>query len=770
MSKRKRKRRPKRRAAPVPPPPPRAGRSWVAALVVALVLAAAAYGIWRVSTPSASDSGTHVLLITLDTVRADRLGSYGYARANTPALDALADAGVRFDQAYCQAPMTLPSHVSMFTGMYPLSTGVHINGAVGLGRNVATLAELFRGQGYRTGAFIAADVLHSSFGLDRGFDVYDDDLAGEDGEARSERPADHVADAALDWLGRASDRPFFAWVHFYDAHKPYSPPPAFAGESGAYDGEVAFVDSQVRRLLDWLEARGLRERTLIVVAGDHGEGLGDHDEATHGVFVYNSTVRVPLIVQQVALHPRTIQAPVELVDLFPTLVDLLELDPPAQRVDGRSLARALRSGKVPGDPVYGESEYARLGFGWGALRFMLVDEWKYIDAPRAELYDRREDPGERNNVIDEHPEIAERLRGELAEFTAFLEENRPEATAEAPDPGAVERLSSLGYVATTLTPEDFDDTAPLRDPKDMIDVVEGFEDSLIAFRQGDFAGAVQTLTPLAQRSPESDELFTLLGFAYLRLGRFAEAQQALETSLKRHQDHRRRWWALGMALRNQNRLEAALECFLKSIEVSPDYDLAHREAATVLSQLGRVREAEPHWERCVALDPTSVPCLTNLGSIRLMSRQPAEAADLLQRAVARDPGNEHAHRGLWQALLGAGRRADALKSLERAQAAFPEAPAFRCPLAWFRATARGASAANLRQAIDWATACSRAEPGNPRHLDALAAAYAASGEFSRAVTTAEQALAVVSATGREELRAPIEARLRLYRQQQSYVE
>lgn len=771
MSKRKRKR-PARKPSAAPPPPPVRRGGWLKGLIAALVLAGVAYGIWKLTGPSVSGAKTHVLFITLDTVRADRLGSYGYAPANTPALDALAGSGIRFDQAYAHAPMTLPSHVSLFTGMYPASSQVRINGAVGLGGNIPTLAEMFREQGYRTGAFVASDVLHSSFGLDRGFDVYDDDLAGEDGTARAERRADEVLDAALDWLGRESDRPFFAWVHFYDAHKPYTPPEEFAGQATAYDGEIAFVDSQVGRLLEWLDASGLRDRTLIVAAGDHGEGLGDHGEKTHGIFVYNSTMHVPLIVHYPAAleTPRAIASPVELVDVFPTVVGLLGRDLPEQAVDGRSLARACRSGEEPNGPVFGESEYPRLGFGWAALRFSIVDEWKYIDAPQAELYDRRNDPAELHNLIAEHPDVAGRMRDELSEIEATLIANRPEASAAAPDPEAIERLSSLGYVATTLTPEDVDDDVVRRDPKDMIEVHDGFEESLITFRRGDYERVLSLLEPLTERSPESDELFTLLGFSYLRLGRFAEAQQALETSLKTHQNHRRRWWALGMALRSQNRLEEALECFLRSLEVSPDYDLAHREAATVLSQLGRIPEAEPHWRRCVELDPASVPCLTNLGSIRLMGGDAAEAARLLERALEYEPHNQHAHRALWQAWLGAGRRADAVRSLEKALASYPRSAAFRCPMAWFRATSGDATEAEIGEAVDWAVACSKGEPGNPRNFDTLAAAYAASGDFPHAVAAARRALEIVSASGREDLRTAIEARLRSYEQSRPYVE
>jgi superkiller protein 3 len=310
----------------------------------------------------------------------------------------------------------------------------------------------------------------------------------------------------------------------------------------------------------------------------------------------------------------------------------------------------------------------------------------------------------------------------------------------------------------------------LRDPKEMVAVVQGFERSLKRFRMNDFEDAVDILAPLVEQSPESAELSTLLGFALIRLGRLEEAQSALEASTRQNRDNFRSWYALGVALSGQDRLEDALACFQQAIALSPDWELAHRDAASVLSRLRRLPEAELHWRRCVELNPASVPCLTNLGSVLLMTRKPQEAAPLLEQALVHDPANEHAHRSLWQALSAAGRRADAMRRLEQAHELFPGSQAFTCPLAWFVATTPNTPQHDLRKALEWSRSCVAAEPGDARNLDILAAAFAATGDYSSATETARRALSAVTATEQENMRSAIEARLRLYESGQPFVE
>ena len=345
----------------------------------------------------------NLLLLTLDTTRADRLGCYGYAAAQTPALDAIAARGVRVEQAYCAVPLTLPSHVSLLTGTYPPANGIRVNGGGMLSAELPTLAEEFQIRGYRTGAFVAAWVLSATFGLDRGFDHYDDDVGGHDGstEIGSERPADAVCDAALDWLDRQPDVPFFAWVHFFDPHTPYAPPPGYRQASAdPYDGEITFMDAQLGRLTAWLDERQLREKTLIVVAGDHGESFDEHGETEHGMLIYDTTLHVPLIFSFPARLPAgtVLSTGGRLTDVFPTVADLLGWKAPPG-TDGISLTPALRAGEGRFPTTYAESRYPRQSFGWAALRSLITAEWKYIDAPQPELYDRDGDAQELTNLI-----------------------------------------------------------------------------------------------------------------------------------------------------------------------------------------------------------------------------------------------------------------------------------------------------------------------------------------------------------------------------------
>jgi arylsulfatase A-like enzyme/Flp pilus assembly protein TadD len=725
------------------------------------------------SEPAATEN---VMLITLDTTRADHVGCYGYEAARTPAIDSLAASGVRFEQAFCQAPLTLPSHASLLTGLYPISTGVRINGAAGLGPDVPTLAEVFKDQGYRTGAFIGAEVLESSYGLNRGFEVYDDDISegqGADSSRRSQRRADRVVDLALKWLTEDSRRPFFAWVHFFDPHTPYEPPREFAGEfPSPYDGEIAFVDSQIRRLVAWLDAKGLRERTLIVVAGDHGEGLDEHGELTHGCFVYNTTMRVPLIVAfpQEITTPRTVASPVRLIDVFPTIVDLMGWESAALDLDGRSLAHACRTGDAPTLAVFGESEYPRMGFGWAPLRFLLVDQWKYIDAPKPELYDWRGDPPEQRNLIGRHPDIADRLRRDLLDVLSNLRETRRAAGPAEVDAAAIERLASLGYIGASASDEAVDDGATHRDPKEMLEVLAGFERGIDMFREGDYEEAARILASFLEQSPESDEIRRILGIAYAQLGRFREAQSALEMSLRSDPNNRQRWFALGEALSSQGELDDAVLCYEQALALAPDWELAHTRIASALTELKRLPEAESHWRRCIELNPASTHCLTNFGSVLAMLGKTSEAARALEEALGYDPANEYAHRSLWQVLLAAGRRTDAIRSLKAAQRMFPDEHAFVCPLAWLVATTPRTAPGEVDNAIEWAKACCAAAPRNARGYDALAAAYAAKGDFAHATETARRAISMAEASESKELQRAIEGRLRLYQSGRRFVE
>ena len=406
-----------------------------AAIVILAAGVAAARGTMLRPRP------TGLVLVTLDTTRADRLPAYGFGGVATPAIDGLAARGAVFDVVVSVAPLTLPAHTSLFTGLYPPHHGVRDNTDRGLDPAHATLATILHDRGFHTAAFVGAIVLGADRGLARGFDVYDDGRAPGLPPPRR-RPGREVVNHARAWIDRLDDTPFFLWVHLYDVHAPQALPVDFRRASGdRYEGGIAYVDDQIGRLLDALGRRDRLANTVIVVAGDHGESLGEHGEKEHGIFLYESTLRVPLVVCAPGVAARRVAGVTSLVDLFPTVLRLLGLTVPAAG-DGVSLVPALSGGRVPERAVYAESLYAT-HFGWGPLRMVRDGRFKFIDAPKPELYDLARDPNEGHNLADEHIATAVALRRELLGMTADVSAHSD--TARLP----VERLQALealGYV------------------------------------------------------------------------------------------------------------------------------------------------------------------------------------------------------------------------------------------------------------------------------------------------------------------------------------
>ncbi|MCH8147211.1 MAG: sulfatase-like hydrolase/transferase [Planctomycetes bacterium] len=538
-----------------------------------------------------------------------------------------------------------------------------------------------------------------------------------------------------------------------------------------YDGEIAFVDTWITRLVDWLEETGRRDETLIIVAGDHGEGFHEHDEAEHGFFVYGSTMRVPLILSFPGrlTTPQTVPVPVALVDVFPTVVDLLGWESPPG-LEGRSLAEACRTGSIDPVPVYGECEYPRMSFGWAGLRSLTTDRWKYIDAPRAELYDLRDDPGELNNILDTRKDIADKMRAALVDQVSRMSPDRYEARRTTLDAAAIAKLEALGYVAAPAAVADSTDNTALRDPKDMHPVFEAFTRALGMMNHDDFEKAAQILQRLSTESPESAEFHSVLGSTYLKLERYAEAQAAFEKRLEMAGPSPRPLCGLAEALQHQNRLQEAVVFYQQTIELSADWEPAHRELGTILSKMRQFPGAEIHWRRCVDLRPGHAHYLTNLGTVLLAQRRPSEAIPFLETALLDEPANEFAHRSLWQCYRAIGRRDDAVRALRAAKKALPGPSLIQCSLAWMLATAPAPSAEDTENAVRWAQECCEMLPVNVRHFDALAAAYAAQGEFEKAADVARQALAMAAKAGQLGVKGQIEARLGLYESGRPFVE
>ena len=461
----------------------------VSLLVLTSVIMLSAVFEWRRTTAEP----TGVVIITLDTTLADRLSPYGFMDAAMPALDALTREGVLFDQAISVAPLTLPAHTSLFTGLFPPNHRVSDNADPPLAGDYTTLAEVLKTKGFKTAAFVGSTVLAPDRGLAQGFDRYSAPEIGREPPARGQRPANEVIEEAMDWLAGVGDSRFFMWAHLYDAHRPYDPPEPYAGTSDPYLGEMVFTDSQIGRLIDVLRMRGLLDRTIVVVAGDHGESLGEHGERDHGVFLYDSVLRVPLIARVPGIEPRRIGPVVRLIDVMPTILQLLDVQMP--HLDGVSLVDLMNGGQRTAElPAFSQSLYPQR-FGWSPLHGLREGRYKAIDAPRPELYDLDLDPLEQRNIYDQHRSLAtamiERVRV-MAKPSASAASNQQTNANDV-----LARLSSLGYVGSPRV-EPSPDGEGLPDPKDCVGLHPVFDEQWF-FRPPPANGSAATAPSACRR-------------------------------------------------------------------------------------------------------------------------------------------------------------------------------------------------------------------------------------------------------------------------------
>jgi arylsulfatase A-like enzyme len=537
-----------------------------------------------------------VVLVTLDTLRADHVGSYGASQAHTPNLDTIARDGVRFDAAIAPTPLTLPSHASLMTGLDPPEHGVRHNTIGGLGSGIPTLAEHFRASGHATAAFVGALVLDRRFGLDRGFDVYDDAMAGRVSSTVgfAERPADRVVDAALAWLDGAPER-FFLWVHFYDPHASYRPPPGFAAAfaSRPYAGEIAFADAQLGRLLAELRGRWPEGGTLLLATSDHGESLGEHGEPTHSHSIYEATQRIPLLMSGPGLpRGRALAAPARLVDVAPTLLALAGAEP-LPDIAGRDL-RPLIDGSERGQRIaYVETLATRLDYGWSPLLGLRTARFKYIRAPRPELYDLRADPRELRDIAAAEPETAKRLDGLLSDRLAAAAPRGEASLAVGLGEADRARLRSLGYVVpardAAVAPADAEVGGP--DPKDEMGLLRVLVEAQRDVEAGRLAAA---LARLAEAGDEGAAVSAIRASIAVATGDYELAERDARAVLADQPARPDVLVILGRALAGQARLVAARAAFEAAVLLDPG-------SASARSYLGRVTEA---LDRADAADPS----------------------------------------------------------------------------------------------------------------------------------------------------------------------
>jgi arylsulfatase A-like enzyme/Flp pilus assembly protein TadD len=616
----------------------------------------------------------NVVVITIDTLRADHLGCYGYKRIRTPNIDALAAEGVRFERAYTPVPVTLPAHTVIFTGTYPMLSGMHDFSGNKLNPSHLTLASVLKQHGYTTAAVIGSAVLDSRFGLNQGFDFYYDHFdfnrLQESNLEEMERPGNVVADVALDWLGKNRKSQFFLWMHLYDPHYPYRPPPPYSEQykDRPYDGEIAFADEQVGRLLSFLKAQGLYRNSLIVLSGDHGESLGEHGEKNHGFFIYNATLHVPVIIRLPGSPPaRVIPEIVSLADLMPTVLKVLKFDLPAQ-VQGLNLL-PLMAAKKPEESrnLYAETFLPRLHFNWSELRAVETEKYQFIDAPKPELYDLSQDPGETENLYPEKKAVAEELRARLAALISQYSVG-PELAEKTPlDPELMERLKSLGYAGFSGGGNPTISDRDLPDPKDRIQIYELVSEAIADSQHGRYQESIERLSVAMKTEPNAVPVHYLQGLNYYHLKEFPKAVEELQRVVQLSPDYALACYQLGLAYARNDQMDEAIAALKHALDLDPtNFDASYNLGVAYLHKQ-MLPEAAAAFRQSITIAPNHAPSHLALGQVLLQQGQIDEAVTQLRTAAELSPQDPRTHAALAKALAARGLNSEAEEEMRKAQ-------------------------------------------------------------------------------------------------------
>ena len=634
-------------------------KKWGLAVVAAVCLLGAA--AWLSTGRDAVRRGEfNVLIITLDTTRADRIGAYGDRTAVTPNLDRLAQEGVLFEQAVTAAPLTLPAHSTLFTGLLPPRHGVRDNGGYVLDPRHETLAKSLKGAGFSTGAFVGAFVLDAKWGLDQGFDTYVDQFDVSKYRSVSlgdvARCADEVVENAMPWLEKHAGERFFAWLHFYDPHSPYDPPEPFKSRfrDRPYAGEISFVDHQAGRVLQWLDTRGLSDKTIVIAVGDHGESLNEHGEGTHGLFIYDATTRVPLIVRAPldAVRGRRVKSVVRVEDVMPTVLDLLGRPAPAQ-IQGRSLLPLMTGDSADLNlDAYSESLYPRNHYGWSDLRALRSGRFKFIATTKPELYDLERDPGELTNLYAERRQLADRMAAELQRLGA--EDPAAESGPSAVDPETRERLAALGYIGSfTHAPREAGKSLP--DPKDKIDVFNLMTSAQESNGKESVESAIDRLRRVVSMDPNILDAWVMLGNEYFRKREFRLALDQYKRALSIKPDYDLATINLAGAYRALGDYDAAIVGYERYLQRDPKNAWVRYQMGELFVDLNQLDKAEAAFQQALADDTRVASARNALGVVAFKRGDLSKAEQEIRAAIAQKPDVKLAHYNL---ALVAERRGD----------------------------------------------------------------------------------------------------------------
>jgi arylsulfatase A-like enzyme/Tfp pilus assembly protein PilF len=678
--------------------------------IAGVAVAAAAYLLLRSGAPrddaaararlarrNPAPSDLNVVVVTLDTLRADRLGCYGFRGVDTPNIDAVASEGVVFEQATATAPMTLPSHASIFTGLIPPNHGVRDNGGFFVEETATTLAERLQDAGWTTGAFVGAWVLDSRWGLGQGFDHYSDrfDLSKYKvvNLGTVQKRGDEVMDLALAWLDTVKAKKFFAWVHLYDPHTPYDPPEPFLSRypGQPYVGEVAYTDRVVGRLVAWLKGAGAWDRTVLVLLADHGESLGEHGENAHTFFVYDATQHVPLVVRTPWGDVGRSRSQVSTADVTPTVLDLVGL-PPQPGTDGRSLARLVLHPAADSPGVaYAETYFPRFHYGWQHLRAVRDGRWKYIEAPTPELYDLRQDPGETRNVHAAFAEQAGELRRRLEEMAGSGVQAAPDEASL--DPETLQRLAALGYVGGGPR---VDPAAVLPDPKDKIRLFERIGEARALAKKERLDEAASAMRAVIAEDPGIIDAHTALAGWLRELKRPDEAVAEYRRALEIDPRNEVALAALAEVYRAQGKPDAAIEGYRTVLRLEPRQPHMWYQLATLYLDLGREKDARATFDEALRHNPEMGAAYNSLAALEFERGNLDEAERLVRRGLGLEEDLRSSRFNLARILEARGETAEAERLYREELALFADNGRARFNLAQL-ARQRGDHAAFLAE-------------------------------------------------------------------------
>jgi arylsulfatase A-like enzyme/Flp pilus assembly protein TadD len=737
-------------------------------IVIFILLVVVVFGLWFFSRPDVGNI-RNVILISIDTCRADHLGCYGYQQKTTPNIDAIAAEGILFESVVAPTPLTLPSHASMLTGTIPVYHGVHDNGDYRLGQSNVSLAEILKEAGFVTGAAVSAFVLDSKSGIGQGFDSFDDRFDGIlEGYTAEERRGDETTRSALDWLEENKNKPFFYFLHYYDPHMNYQPPEPFASRftGNPYAGEIAFTDHCIGRVMAKLKELDLYDSTLVIITSDHGEMLGEHGEFSHGYFIYQSATKVPLIFKAPGrTNAVRIKQRVGLIDIVPTVCSLLGIEPPAA-VQGVDLSTCFGGGELLAkQDMYCESLLPTM-YKANSLLGIVTDRFKYIQTTRPELYDLVNDPAESINLIDQQSHRARILRDKLTRIIQLSVRDDPADSKVGLDEETRRRLESLGYVGSSVV-EDFDFDQTKEDPKDVLDFHLLNAQFIDMFTQDKYDKAKGLAGEMVRARPEFAFGYQGAGQVALKQEDYTLAISYLQKAIELDPGDAKSHTVLGMAFQSLGKLDEAVRCYTRVIEIGSGFSEVHYNLGQAFVSLGKFEQAIEHYQQVLQLKSDNPETHYKLGVALMELDKFEQAIEHYRQSLQLKPDYAEAHNNLGVALFNQNKIAKAIVQWKEALRSRPNFVDAANNLAWSLATVADGKLRDSAEAVRLGKqVCELTQYSRPRFLDTLAVAYAATGDFPKAIETAEKALPLASRS--ETLTHEIQERIELYKANKPY--